>query len=110
MKIDNPQQYVGRKYGHTTIIKYIGKYRNGYCLFGCKCDCGREFRAKMREKNIIRTTCYICNTSTIFIDYYDKKYTMTYLAKKLDLCLETLKYRIKNWDMSRWAEPVKRKK
>lgn len=115
MKIENPQQYIGKKYGNITILKYYGKYRDGSCLFYCKCNCGKEFKSKMIKQDQFRTTCYACNIRKNIdfpiIDYYGQKYSIKDLAKKLNINYHTLCSRIYNlkWNIDRWAEPVKRR-
>lgn len=36
----NPNDYIGKKYGHFVIQKYIG-LKNNHRYYECKCDCGR---------------------------------------------------------------------
>ena len=119
MKIDNPQEYVGKRYGNTIIIEYIGKYRNNTYAYNCKCDCGREFLIKMREKDKVRHCCENCNAKEIglkrrkcFVNYYGSIIHIKDLAEKLNVSYQALYARIFicKLDISRWAEPVKRRK
>ena len=56
----NPNDFIGKRFGNVTIIKYYGRYRNGYHAFDCRCDCGNEFVAKMYQKGNIRNYCEAC--------------------------------------------------
>jgi hypothetical protein len=118
MKLENPQEYIGKKYGNTTILKYIGKYRDNTYKFYCKCDCGREFPIKLREKDKVRHCCEVCTAKDIglkcrtnFFYYYGEIIYIKDLSKKLNIKYETLYSRIfiYKWNMDRWAEPVKRR-
>jgi hypothetical protein len=118
MKLDNPQQYVGKKYGNTTILKYIGKYRDNTYKYDCICDCGNKFSIRMREQDKVRSACNKCTekliakkNTKVFFNYYGEKLCLTDLAKKLNIDRANLSNRvyIYKWDMSRWVEPVKRR-
>ena len=117
MKIENPQQYVGKRYGSLTVLKYNGKYIDGRVQFTYKCDCGKEFVAVMRKPDKLRHCCINCEMNIKrtkvqikLYDYNGEKLKLSELAKKLGLKYKTLYARIYRYkyDVSRWAEPVKK--
>ncbi len=119
MKLDNPQQYVGKKYSKTTIVKYIGRYYSDHSYkYECICDCGKEFTIRLRKKDKVRTCCSSClaklnrpSEIPARFDYYGEKIYLKDLAEKLNINYHTLRYRIYTlkWNKDKWKEPVKRK-
>ena len=118
MKIENPQQYVGKIYGNTTIIEYIGRYRDNTYSFKCKCNCGNEFYIRMRKKDKVRFNCFNCEMYVMrsknkvkLYNYNGENLTLKELSKKLNINRSTLLSRIYTykWNSDRWAEPVKRR-
>lgn len=117
MFLENPQQYVGKKYNSTTIIEYIGKYRDNTYAYVCKCDCGKEFRIRLREKDKVRPCCASCQSKIANLhlkpkiyEYCGEKIFLKDLAKKLNIKYGTLSSRIYvlKWNKDRWGEPIKR--
>ena len=119
MYLENPKEYENKKYGNTTILKYLGKYSDNTYYYKCLCDCGKEFYIKMREKDKVRKCCLYChmysNRNKKHIKHYDyhgEKLTLKDLANKLNINRNTLASRIYTckFNSDRWDEPVKRRK
>lgn len=36
---------IGKKFGRLTVLRFVGKNRNGKKLFECRCDCGKTINA-----------------------------------------------------------------
>jgi hypothetical protein len=117
VKIYNPQEYIGKRYGSLIVLKYNGKYIDGSVQFTCQCDCGKEFISVMREPNKLRSYCINCEMkikrkqkSIKLYDYYGEKLKLSELAKKLGIKYRTLYSRIHRykWNIDRWAKSVKK--
>lgn len=116
MKIDE-NLYIGKRFGNMTILRFYGRYRNGECVFVCKCDCGAEFHAKMVEKGKIRKSCLQCyirefsKTSPrkprIFFEINGSKYSIKEISEKVGITKTGVRYRIKKWEKSRLLDPKK---
>ena len=118
MYLENPKEYENKKYGNTTILKYLGKYRDNTYYYKCLCDCGNEFYIRMREKDKVRKCCTYCLSKTLnrgkkpaVYEYNGEKIYLKDLAKKLNISFGTLCSRIyiNKWNKERWAEPVNRR-
>lgn len=102
MKIDE-NLYIGKRFGSMTILRFCGRYRSGECKFVCKCDCGTEFYAIMREKGKIKKSCDNCrnkNSIKYWFDYNGEKLSITEISKKVNINRDTLDYRILRMGMT----------
>jgi hypothetical protein len=51
-------EFIGKKYGHLTIIDVIVK--NNHCYFQCKCDCGNPAIKDVRRGNLLTGRIQSC--------------------------------------------------
>ena len=118
MKIDE-NIYIGEKFGKTKIVRFVGRYRDGSCLFDCVCDCGANFSAKMREKGKIRQSCIQCyidkfskmrrkHSPRIFIEINGVKYSIKQISQKVGISIASVLYRMQKWEKNRLLEPRKK--
>ena len=57
----NFRDITGSKFGRLTAIKYVGKNKNNYALWECKCDCGNTIVVtghNLRNGNTKSCGCY----------------------------------------------------
>jgi hypothetical protein len=51
-------EWIGRKFGQLTIVKFSGRDKHRHILYNCKCDCGREkIASRSSLKNGDTKTC-----------------------------------------------------
>ena len=96
MKIDE-KLYIGKRFGSMTILRFYGRYRNGECQFVCKCDCGTEFYAIMRENRKIKQSCDNCrnkNSIKYWFDYNGEKVSVADISRKCGLSKQCLRDRL----------------
>ena len=48
----------GKRFGHLTVVEKTDKTQDHYCVWRCRCDCGREIEVNTRRlKNGVITDC-----------------------------------------------------
>ena len=56
----NHRKELGNKYGHLTVIEYVGSNSSNNTLWKCKCDCGNEVIRNGGELHRERTIDHMC--------------------------------------------------
>ena len=97
-----PKDYTGKKYGMLTPIRRLEKSKNGYYIWLCKCDCGKEVKLLTEVRRMIKTVrCHYnkladyCNkigrehiisiTSCFGEQYGEHFFTLVYDTPELEL-------------------------
>lgn len=57
-KMARSEDLTGARFGHLTVLEKTDKTQDRYCVWRCKCDCGREIEVNTKRlKNGIVTNC-----------------------------------------------------
>lgn len=57
-KMARSKDLTGARFGHLTVLEKTDKTQDRYCVWRCKCDCGREIEVNTKRlKNGIVTNC-----------------------------------------------------
>lgn len=52
---------LGKKFGTLTVVKQLNERENGYCVWLCRCSCGKEIKANSKKLTRGQTFCEKCS-------------------------------------------------
>lgn len=91
----NPADYIGKKYGHWTVLRYVGMI-GCQRIFACRCKCGKVYKRHLGNlKQGVSTQCHKCgaraaglSTRTPYYGVHSYKSVYESAKRRYTLCDE----------------------